>query len=255
MKVIFNADDFGYSMATNYGIVESAKRGVVRSTSILATSPYFEHAVELYHSGASEYLGVGIHLNLMTGKPLLKGHKTLTDANGNFYKHNLFDSKKDHFDLTEVENEFEAQIEKAEAAGVKLTHIDSHYGIHMIDPLFQVATKLAFKHDLPLRMVDKNRRNPLSRGIKTSVKFTGGFFAENATLDYLVAYLDAKAADGIGLLEVLCRPAFVDLPLYNGTKYSMNRINEFAILTSKELMDYINNRGYELVGYDILLDE
>jgi predicted glycoside hydrolase/deacetylase ChbG (UPF0249 family) len=34
----------------------------------------------------------------------------------------------------------------------------------------------------------------------------------------------------------------------------MNRINEFAILTSKELMDYINNRGYELVGYDILLD-
>ena len=252
MKIIFNADDFGYSKATNFGIIDAFQNGVVRSTSILTNTADFEHAVELYHENAPKGLGVGIHLNLMMGRPLTSNLDTLTDANGNFYKHALFDSNKNYFDSQEMIQEFEAQITKALAAGIKLTHIDSHYGIHMQDPIFEVATKLAIKYNLPLRMVDANRRNPLSMGVKTADRFTGGFFAQNATLDYLVGYLDSMSASGAQVVEVLCRPAFVDLILFEGTRYSVNRINEHALLTSNELKGFIANRGYELVNYDVL---
>ena len=99
MKVVFNADDFGYSKAVNYGIIEAFKSGVVRSTSILVTTPYFDHAVNLYNEYKDLGLGVGIHLNLMMGKPLCDGLDTLVDANGNFYKHMLFDSSKNHLGM------------------------------------------------------------------------------------------------------------------------------------------------------------
>lgn len=246
MKVIFNADDFGYSRATNFGIIDAFKFGVVRSTSILVNTPAFEHAVSLYNENAPLGLGVGIHLNLMMGKPLCDNLDTLTDANGNFYKFSLFDTNKNYFDDKEIEMEFEAQINKALNAGIKLTHIDSHYGIHMQDPLFAVAVKLAQKYDLPLRMLEANRNNPIAAGTKTADKFNGGFFAQNATLDYLVNYLNNVEC---GIVEILCRPAYVDFELFNGTRYNVNRINEIDVLCSNELKYFIKQKDLELVNY------
>lgn len=248
MKIIFNADDFGYSRAVNFGIIDAFKFGVVRSTSLLVNTPGFEHAVKLYHDNMIEGLGVGIHLNLMMGRPVSSTKlESLTDANGNFYKFALFDSNKDYFDKGEIEIEFEAQIEKAMAAGIKLTHIDSHYGIHMQDPIFEVAVKVAQKHDLPLRMVDANRNNPISKGTKTTDKFTGGFFAQNATYEYIYNYVNTHSQ--YNNCEILCRPAYVDLTLYNGTKYAVNRINEIEVLCDPKLKQFLLSNGHEIVNY------
>lgn len=253
MKIVFNADDFGYSRAVNFGIIDSFKFGVVRSTSILVNTPGFEHAVKLYHENMSDGLGVGIHLNLMMGKPVSAMKlETLTDANGNFYKFALFDSNKDYFDKNEIETEFEAQIERAMAAGIRLTHIDSHYGIHMQNPIFEVAVKIAQKHDLPLRMVDANRNNPISKGTKTSDKFTGGFFAQNATFDYIYNYVNTHTQ--YDNCEILCRPAYVDLTLYNGTKYAVNRINEIEVLCDPQLKQFLLSNGHQIVNYGELFE-
>ena len=46
-KLIVNADDFGLSEAVNYGIISAYKNGIVRSTTIMAGMPAFDHAVEL----------------------------------------------------------------------------------------------------------------------------------------------------------------------------------------------------------------
>ena len=62
MRLIINADDFGLSRGANYGIIDAYRNGVVRSTSIMAGMPGFDHAVELL----KEYpdLGCGVHLTL-----------------------------------------------------------------------------------------------------------------------------------------------------------------------------------------------
>lgn len=247
MKIVFNADDFGYSRATNFGIIDSFKYGVVRSTSLLVNTNAFDHAIELYKENVDAGLGVGIHLNLMTGKPLLSDVSSLVDANGNFYKIALFDTNKEYFVPDEIEREFEAQIGKALDAGVKLTHIDSHYGIHMQDPLFAVAVKLARKYDLPLRMLDNNKINPISFGVKVADKFSGGFFAQNATFDYLVNYIMNVNSE---IVEILCRPAYVDFDLYNGTRYAVNRINEIDVLCNPNLKLFIEKNGFILCNFE-----
>ena len=87
MKLIINADDFGISRGANYGIIDAYKNGVVRSTSIMAGMPAFDHAIELLKScDGLEGLGCGVHLTLSANKPVLNTHKTIVDENGFFYK-------------------------------------------------------------------------------------------------------------------------------------------------------------------------
>ena len=57
MKLIINADDFGYSRGINFGILDAYQFGVVRSCSIMANMPAFDHAVQL--AGDNPGLGSG----------------------------------------------------------------------------------------------------------------------------------------------------------------------------------------------------
>ena len=110
MKLIVNADDFGFSKAVNYGIIEAYKTGVVRSTTIMAGMPAFDNSVELLKENPG--LGCGVHLTLSAYKPVLKTHKTIVDEEGNFYRKLLTEQDLNKIDLNEVFEEFCAQIER-----------------------------------------------------------------------------------------------------------------------------------------------
>ena len=84
MRLIINADDFGYSKGVNYGIIDAYKNGIVRSTTIMAGMPGFDHAVEL--AKENKELGVGVHLTLTSYKPVLDSHKTIVNEHGYFDK-------------------------------------------------------------------------------------------------------------------------------------------------------------------------
>ena len=45
MRVIINADDFGFSKGVNLGILESFENGVVTDTSLMCNMPCFDHAI------------------------------------------------------------------------------------------------------------------------------------------------------------------------------------------------------------------
>src|SRR5258705_1397190 len=50
--------------------------------------------------------------------------------------------------LAEVENEWDAQIQKVRDAGISPTHLDGHKHVHMLPGLFEIALKLAKRHDI-----------------------------------------------------------------------------------------------------------
>lgn len=81
-KLIINADDFGYCKGVNYGIIEAHTDGILTSTTMMANMPGFDHAVELHRQHPK--LGIGVHLNLTTGSPVLKHLNTIVDTEGNF---------------------------------------------------------------------------------------------------------------------------------------------------------------------------
>jgi chitin disaccharide deacetylase len=148
--VIVNADDFGLDEAVNRGIVLAFEQGLVSSTTLLANHSGFEHAVELAHAhGLAHH--VGVHLNLTTGAPLtepIKSSRRFCDADGAFWSWSA-DSHAWRVVGHEREAltwELRAQVERVRAAGLPVTHVDSHHHVHnkwgVGDCVIAVATQL-----------------------------------------------------------------------------------------------------------------
>ena len=68
-KLIVNADDLAWTSGVNRGILASHCNGIVTSTTVLANGPAFDEGMQLVKKIPA--LGVGVHLNLSDGSPLL----------------------------------------------------------------------------------------------------------------------------------------------------------------------------------------
>ena len=83
-RLIINADDLGWTEGVNRGIVEAHRNGIVTSTTLLANGIAFDSAVRLARQ--ENHLGVGVHLNLSDGAPILPRWEvpSLVGADGQF---------------------------------------------------------------------------------------------------------------------------------------------------------------------------
>lgn len=106
IKLIVNADDFGFSAGVNYGIIHSHLNGIVNSTTVMMNMPGTEHALALAQQHPC--LRIGLHLVLTCGKPLLSGMRSLTDENGVFKSQ----SSLQDVSLDELEQEWSEQINR-----------------------------------------------------------------------------------------------------------------------------------------------
>ncbi|MEH7107692.1 chitin disaccharide deacetylase [Bacillus sp. JJ1764] len=230
IKLIMNADDFGYSRGVNYGIIDSHLLGIVNSTTMMMNMPGVDHAIELAKRHPS--LQVGIHLVLTCGKPLLNDVPTLVDAAGNFKK--LSTLGEADLSLAELEREWEAQIELFLNKGLKPTHLDSHHHVHTRDELLPVVQKLANKYDLPVRT---NGLEPI-KGVKPFTDAANFDFYGNEITEESLIQLMRKIEDGT-TVEIMCHPAYVDNELLKGSSYNTARLRELEILVNIKLPDYV----------------
>lgn len=246
MKLIVNADDFGHSKGVNLGIAEAFNNGVVRSTTIMAGMPGFDHAVALAKENPG--LHIGAHLTLTAGRSVGGVYKTITDEQGNFLHLTELTKRAEHneIDLHEVELEYEAQIQKILAAGIKITHFDSHHHTHNLQGIITVFLKMAKKYGVNVRIQNKELLQGDYSGIKTTDYFVHTFYAENTTIPYIKELLQTYTE---GSLEVMCHPAYLDYTLKNTSSYNENRTVELHVLTSDELKEYIAEKGISLSSF------
>ena len=186
VKLIFNADDFGISQGVNEAIFKAHTQGVLNSTSIMITLKYVPQALELAKQMPD--LNIGLHANLTNENSVLKQNEIplLVDENGKF-KHGFVNlavlSLLHPIELkNQAKKEIKAQIEKAIACGIKLTHLDSHRHIHMIPAIFKACMELAEEYNIPrLRFVNEN---PIATIKQTSSKewLTDGGLIKNLVL-------------------------------------------------------------------------
>ena len=78
-RLIINADDFGMTEGISEGIIKAHLEGVVTSTTLMANMPAAAYAIKLAQKTPD--LGVGIHLNLTTGRPISTPEKVRTWIN------------------------------------------------------------------------------------------------------------------------------------------------------------------------------
>lgn len=85
-KLIVNADDFGMTEGNTLATIICHESGILTSTTLMVNMPYAREAARLALKHPD--LGVGIHLVLTIGRPLIEGAKSFTDENGNFRRPN-----------------------------------------------------------------------------------------------------------------------------------------------------------------------
>lgn len=151
--LIITADDFGACCNINEGIRLAADNNSI--TAISAMTNFTPSLPELMSISRSHpEIGIGVHLNITTGKPLLpvKEIPTLVNSDGNFYSIEEILPNIKKISYSDLEKELRAQIIILNKYGIKPDHLSDQNGILTIySPFFDIITKLADEFNLPMR--------------------------------------------------------------------------------------------------------
>jgi len=235
-KVIINADDFGLSKATNYGIIEAHLNGVLTSTTLMVTMPSVEHAVSLMKFVPD--LGVGLHLNITLGQPLTD-NETLTNEEGYFIKPQNLNQE---YSEEEVYLEFKKQYDKfINLVGEKPSHFDTHlFASDKIETVQKATVRLANEVSVPVRNLDTQSYDRVE-----FISFRK--YGDPIGLDYLFnRYQDFHNYD---VVEIMSHPGYIDQYILDISSYNYERLEELDILTSKKLKELFTKEGFELISY------
>lgn len=147
-NLIVNADDFGRHELINRAAEIAFKTGCLRSATLMAGGIAFDDAIRIAKNNFG--LGIGIHLTLANGNPILPPQEipTLVNSEGIFHENYVVFLKKyfsGKISLDEVRSELSAQFEKILRTGITLTHVDSHQHLHHMPGIIEIVLDLASK--------------------------------------------------------------------------------------------------------------
>ena len=161
--LIVNGDDFGMNHSTNVGTEMALECGGLTSSTIMTPCPWANEALDFGKTHPQACLGV--HLTQTSEwkhykwGPVMgwKAVPTLCDSRGYFYEGP--EMLYFHGDPRELEKEIRAQIDRALAAGVDVTHVDSHMGTLNYSPGYHaIYARVAKDYGLPARIAASKMR-------------------------------------------------------------------------------------------------
>ena len=140
MRIVLNADDFGYSEDTVRATIECFEGGLVSSATILTGMPATELAAA--YARAHPAFSFGLHLTLVgdgVERPVSPPAEVpaLVRASGHLRGTNDIRLRAllGRLPVHELEREIAAQLSDLRALGVPLSHVDSHRHLHKFGPV------------------------------------------------------------------------------------------------------------------------
>jgi chitin disaccharide deacetylase len=282
-RLVINADDLGLTVGVNDGIFDAHDHGILTSASLFAGAPATSDAIRRARSRPS--LGMGVHLALVDGTPMLPPHRipTLVEGDGRFrrsWKPFIVACLRGKVSIVEVELELTAQIERLRSAGVKLTHLDAHKHVHAYPPIFAVVARLAGRFGIPVVRVPwerlaRIRAEAEGRGPRRFQTLLNAALMPWARRDYRIAaaygvrtpnfvgrihtgILSAAALAGLvrelqlGVTELMVHPGYFDDELERtGTRLLESRQRELDLLCSLEARALLVGERVDLVRHDL----
>jgi predicted glycoside hydrolase/deacetylase ChbG (UPF0249 family) len=249
MKLIVNADDFGYSESISAGIVRAHRDGIVTATTLMTNAPHTKGAAKL--ARAIPTLDVGVHLVLSFDRPTgdVSRCRSLVDSDGRFFRPKELMSR--HIVREEALAEYRAQYEKArELLGREPTHVDTHHWVHDHPALEWAIGQLARETGAAARIHSDEQRDRLrARGVRTPDHFVREFQHEGKVgVDSLLALLERIDEKG-GVVELMCHPGEPDEALAKRSGYARERATELATLTDPRVRAKVNDIGILLTTF------
>lgn len=164
--VVVHVDDVGMSPAANQGALE-ALAGAATCGSIMVPCPAFEEIAQTARE--RDDLDLGVHLTLNAEYetyrwgPVRDDVPSLVSPDGGMWRSSA--ETQEHATVEDVERELRAQIDRAYAAGIDVTHLDVHMGTAFDARFVAVYVKLIHDYRLPGFIPRVDRKLLAERGL------------------------------------------------------------------------------------------
>lgn len=259
--LIIHADDLGMAHTVNTAIFEALENGWVTSASIMVPCPWFPEVARW--SKAHPNADLGIHLTLDSEwtdyrwGPVAPHDQvsTLLDEQGYFPN----DPSLLHAKLPEIDRELRAQIDRARAFGIPLTHLDSHMIALLGSPeLFELYDKLGRDYGLPIRL-SATGDEAVPEGVKVpsdELALDGviGMSPGVSKADWLNWYKKQLAALKPGLYLLVVHIAHNDEEMQGATFDHPDwgaawRQQDFDMVQSQEFRQFLKDQNFTLITW------
>jgi chitin disaccharide deacetylase len=257
--VIISCDDLGSCHAANEGVFGALRNGVATCASLMVPAPWARDAANRYAAG--DDIGVHITLNCeydayrfgpITHAPsLLSGDGGFPNTIGDLWE---------HADPAEVLRECRAQIERALAWGIDVTHLAPHLTAITLRPeFFDVYLELAVEQQLPIRLPSTITADQAGFPFRRLAEEEGVVFPDHFDHDWRAGsrsrVLDAFANLQPGVTEIHVQPV-IDSPEVRAlTPDAARFVDDYLLMTSDpDLPAAISASGAVLIGYRQLRD-
>lgn len=262
--LIVNGDDTGMCHAANLATIECLEKGLMRSATIMVPCPWFPEIASYAKQNPTKDFGIHLCHTSEWAKyrwgPVTDREKVpgLLDADGYLWREvqNVYQHAKPEEALIEGR----AQIKRALAAGVDVTHLDSHMGTLQLNPEYmKVYLQLAIEFDLPLRMASQEtmlrfsqpelRDQVAAKGIVFTDYFVYGEL-KNESKDVKAFWLDVVKNLKPGVTELYIHAALANDELKAITGTWSIRSQEYEVFThDDEMKRLVAEQKIILIGY------
>jgi predicted glycoside hydrolase/deacetylase ChbG (UPF0249 family) len=261
---VVNADDFGFTSEVNTGILEAHHRGILTATTLMATGPRFDHAVQLARENPS--LDVGVHLQIVQGPSLSQPGRDLPASLPAL----LLSLAARRWDILA---EFRLQTEKLLAAGLQPSHLDTHKHTHLLPPVLVAVAAISREYNIPwvrrpfdlpfearpvpyfaraaawtMKLMRRRFSSVLSsHGCRSTDHFAGFVLTGSFTAADLCRVIENLPP---GSTEFMCHPGHQGPELFAApTRLKLSRSQELAALLDPRVRETLVRCDVELCSY------
>lgn len=257
--VIISCDDLGSCHAANEGVLSSLHHGVATCASLMVPAPWARDAAR--RCLPTDDIGVHLTLNCeyesyrfgpITHAP------SLLSGEGGFPRE--VDDLWNHADPAEVLRECRAQIERAIAWGIDVTHLAPHLSAITLRPeFFDIYLELAAEFRLPIRLPSTITAEQAGFPFRTLAAEEGIVFPDHFDHDWRAGsrerVYDAVRNLPTGVTEIHVQPV-IDTPEVRAlTDAAVLYIDDYNLITADAtLRTLLADSGAIPIGYRSLRD-
>jgi chitin disaccharide deacetylase len=257
--VILSCDDLGSCHAANIGVYEAIRGGAATCASIMVPAPWAQHAAVMYEPTDD----IGVHLTLNAEHATYRwGPVThapsLQSGEGGFPRD--LDDLWEHADPDEVFRELTAQVSRAIAWGIDVTHLAPHLTAITLRPeFFSIYLEVATAFRLPIRLPSTVTAEQAGFPFRRLAADEGVVFPDHFDHDWRPGSRDrvlrALARLEPGVTELHVQPA-IDTPEVRAlTPNAEYWIDDHTFVTTGDSLGVaIAASGAVLIGYRELRD-